>query len=45
MKDRTFYRILTLVTVAGILSVIALVLATWLLYRDCSILSYIVNKG
>ncbi|MBR6107538.1 MAG: hypothetical protein IKQ39_05980 [Oscillospiraceae bacterium] len=45
MNETVFRRILTAVTVLGILSIIALTVYTWLLYRDCSVLTYIANKG
>jgi len=45
MNDKLFYRLLALVTVIGIISVIALTVYTWFLYKDCSIISYIANKG
>ncbi len=45
MKDKVFYGILTAVCVAGVISVIALVAYTYSLYSDCSIISYIANRG
>ena len=45
MKDKVFYSILTSVCVVGIISVIALVAYTYALYKDCSIISYIANRG
>lgn len=45
MREKTFYRFLAVVTVLGILSILALFVYTWMLYRDCSILTYIANKG
>lgn len=45
MKDKVFYGILTAVCIVGIISVIALVAYTYALYEDCSIISYIANRG
>ena len=45
MNDKLFYRLLTIITVLGIASVAALVIITWLLQKDCSVISYIANKG
>ncbi|MBD5130491.1 MAG: hypothetical protein HDT43_11330 [Ruminococcaceae bacterium] len=45
MKDKVFYSILTAVCIVGIISVIALVAYTYALYKDCSIISYIANRG
>ena len=44
MRDKTFYRLLVAVLIAGILSVAVLVLVTVFLAKDCSILSYIANR-
>ncbi|MBR6420788.1 MAG: hypothetical protein IKS42_10670 [Oscillospiraceae bacterium] len=45
MKDKTFRRLLLLVTALGLLSVIALTAYTWYLHGECSVLSYIANGG
>lgn len=45
MKNKVFYGLLTAVCVLGIISVIALVAYTYRLYKDCSIISYIANRG
>ena len=45
MKDKVFYGILTAVCIVGIISVIALVAYPYALYKDCSIISYIANRG
>ncbi len=45
MKDKIFYGILIAVRVVGVISVIALVAYTYSLYSDCSIISYIANRG
>lgn len=45
MNDKLFYRLMTIITVLGIASVAALVIITWLLQKDCSVISYIANKG
>ena len=45
MKNKVFYGILTAVCVVGVISVIALVVYTYALYKDCSIISYIANRG
>lgn len=45
MNDKLFYRLMTIITVLGIVSVAALVIITWLLQKDCSVISYIANKG
>ena len=45
MNDKLFYRLVTIITVLGIVSVAALVIITWLLQKDCSVISYIANKG
>ena len=45
MSKKTFNYIIAAVTALGIISVIALAVYTYLLYKDCSIISYIANKG
>lgn len=45
MSKKTFNILLTAITVLGVLSVIALTVYTYYLYKDCSIISYIANKG
>ncbi len=45
MNDKLFYRLMTIITVLGIVSIIALVIYTYILYKDCSVISYIGNKG
>ncbi len=45
MSDKTFYRLLTAIAVIGAVSLLALLLRTAVLFRDCSILSYIANRG
>ncbi|MBR1750646.1 MAG: hypothetical protein IJ740_07155 [Ruminococcus sp.] len=45
MREKTFHRIIAVITILGIASVIAMVVYTWLLYKDCSVISYIGNKG
>ncbi len=45
MKNKIFYGLLAAVCVLGIISVIALVAYTYGLYKDCSIISYIANRG
>ena len=43
MSDKTFRRLLWIVTAAGVASVIALAVVTYILYRDVSILTYVAN--
>lgn len=43
MSDKLFRRLLVLFTVIGCLFTIALVVYTIVLYRDCSIISFIAN--
>ncbi|MCQ2458960.1 MAG: hypothetical protein MJ081_01165 [Ruminococcus sp.] len=45
MNDKLFYRILTAVTALGIISVFVLLFCTYQLYSDCSVISYIANRG
>lgn len=45
MKEQTFRRLMTAVLVLGLISVIVLVLITYHLFSECSILSYIANRG
>lgn len=45
MKDKLFYGLFIAVCVLGIISVAALAVYTYMLYRDCSIISYIANRG
>ena len=45
MKEKTFYRLLTAVIALGLVSIIAVVVYSYILYSDCSILSYIANRG
>lgn len=45
MSDKVFYRLLAVICALGALSVTALVVYTVLLYKDCSIISYIANRG
>lgn len=43
MKNKTFYKVLAAVTAVGCISTIALVIWTAVLYKDCSIISFIAN--
>ncbi len=43
MSDRLFKAIIAAVTILGMLSVVALVVYTYYLHEDCSIISYIAN--
>lgn len=45
MSDKTFKIIITAVMVMGVISVIAITLYTIYLYTNCSIISYIANRG
>lgn len=45
MSDKTFKRIVTVIMVLGIISVISITLYTIYLYTNCSIISYIANRG
>lgn len=45
MSDKAFKRIVTAIMVLGVISVIAITLYTVYLYTDCSIISYIANRG
>lgn len=43
MSDKLFRRIIVTLTVVGCVSTILLVVYTILIYRDCSIISFIAN--
>lgn len=45
MSDKAFKRIVTMIMVLGVISVIAIALYTIYLYTNCSIISYIANRG
>jgi len=45
MKNKTFYTVLFSVVFVGALSVIVMCIYTYILWQDCSILSYIANRG
>ncbi len=45
MSDKAFKRIVTMIMVLGVISVIAITLYTFYLYTNCSIISYIANRG
>lgn len=45
MKDKLFCGILITVCALGLISVIALTAYTYVLCKDCSIISYIANRG
>ena len=45
MSEKTFMRVMTVVAVLGMISIVAMVVWSWVLYKDCSIISYIANKG
>lgn len=45
MNDKLFDKIITAVTVLGILSVIVLTVWTIYLYKNCSIIAFIANGG
>jgi hypothetical protein len=45
MDDKIFYRILLVITAIGVASFVVIAVWTWFLYKDCSIISYIANKG
>ena len=45
MSKETFRKVLWAVTVVGLLSAVALVGYTYFLQRQCSIISYIANRG
>lgn len=45
MDDKLFQRLLIAVTILGCVSVVVLVAYTWYLQSNCSILSYIANRG
>lgn len=44
MNEKVFHRLLIAVAAAGILSVIVLIVYTYFLYKDCSIITYIANR-
>ncbi|MDD7517072.1 hypothetical protein [Ruminococcus flavefaciens] len=43
MSDKTFRRIIALITVIGTLSTAALVVYTCHLHNECSVISYVAN--
>lgn len=43
MNEKTFHKLLIAVLTAGVISVIALLIYTAILRRDCSIITYIAN--
>ena len=45
MKDELFDKIIIIITILGVLSVIALTVWTVYLYRNCSIIAFIANGG
>lgn len=45
MSNKRFYRLLLAVTILGCVSVVLLVAYTWYLQSNCSIISYIANRG
>ncbi len=45
MDNKTFLKIIAAISILGILSIVALSIWTYLLYTDCSIISYIANRG
>lgn len=45
MSEKVFRRVLTVVSILGVLSVMLLLGYTYYLYTNCSIISYIANRG
>ncbi|MBO6307921.1 MAG: hypothetical protein J6N70_03580 [Oribacterium sp.] len=45
MKDKTYEKLVIIITILGTISVAALLAYTVILYPDCSVISYIANKG
>ncbi len=45
MKNKTFYILIAVVCVLGVLSVVGLMAYTVYLHDNCSIISYIANRG
>ncbi len=45
MKNKTFYMLTAVLCVLGVLSVVGLMAYTFYLHDNCSILSYIANRG
>lgn len=45
MSEKIFNRLLVAVTILGCISVMLLVGYTWYLHSNCSIISYISNRG
>ncbi|MBP1588229.1 MAG: hypothetical protein ILO53_07525 [Clostridia bacterium] len=45
MKQKTFNIILIAIMAAGLAGIIALLIYTYVLFKDCSIIAYIINKG
>lgn len=45
MSEKLYNRLLLTMCIIGVLSVIALTVYTYILYKDCSIISYIANRG
>ncbi|WP_167562673.1 hypothetical protein WAA20_08830 [Butyrivibrio fibrisolvens] len=45
MSEKTFTKIIWIIAILGIISIAALGIWSYLLYKDCSIISYIANRG
>ncbi|WP_161487282.1 hypothetical protein [Butyrivibrio hungatei] len=45
MDEKIFTKILVTITFLGIVSIVVLSVLSFLLYKDCSIISYIANRG
>lgn len=45
MSDKKFQRWIAVISVLGCLSLLALLAYSWYLHQDCSVISYIANKG
>lgn len=45
MSEKKYYMILLLITVLGLASLTALLIFSYVLYKDCSIISYVANRG
>ncbi|MBO5163134.1 MAG: hypothetical protein J6B75_01630 [Ruminococcus sp.] len=43
MSDKIFKRLLLICTAAGCIATVLLIMITTILYKDCSIISYIAN--
>ncbi len=45
MKNKTFNVLLAAICAVGIISVVILLIVTYRMYLECSVISYIYNRG